>query len=70
MATRFQADRDLIVLTNVRGSAIDPSSQERSSTTKVGIDATRPRKDGFEKVDVSEEVKRRLAPMLNKLRRR
>ncbi|OGP61231.1 MAG: hypothetical protein A2162_04470 [Deltaproteobacteria bacterium RBG_13_52_11b] len=69
LATRFQADRDMIVLTGIRGSAIDPSSRERVFTTKVGMDATRPKKEGFEKVEVPEDVKRRLAPLLNKFRR-
>lgn len=41
IATRFQADRDLIVIPNAKGSSLDPSSdQERLLTTKVGIDAT------------------------------
>jgi UbiD family decarboxylase len=41
IATRFQADRDLIVIPNAKGSSLDPSSdQEKLLTTKVGIDAT------------------------------
>lgn len=52
MATRFQADRDLLIIKNVRGSSLDPSSdQKRLKTTKLGIDATTPlskRKGGFE----------------------
>ncbi|RNJ75901.1 MAG: UbiD family decarboxylase [Nitrosopumilus sp. D6] len=52
MATRFQADRDIIILKNVRGSSLDPSSdQKRLRTAKMGIDATRPlskRPEGFE----------------------
>ncbi|MDD9825264.1 MAG: UbiD family decarboxylase [Thaumarchaeota archaeon] len=52
MATRFQADRDLRVVRNVRGSSLDPSSdQARLRTAKLGIDATRPpskRPEGFE----------------------
>jgi 2,5-furandicarboxylate decarboxylase 1 len=69
IATRFQADQDLIVIRNLRGQPIDPSSKEGFLTTKIGIDATRPKKDGFEKVNVPEEIKKRLAPMLNQLRR-
>lgn len=52
MATRFQADRGLTVLRGVRGSSLDPSSdQENLRTAKLGIDATRPlgkRAEGFE----------------------
>jgi len=52
MATRFQADKDLIILKNVRGSSLDPSSdQTKLKTAKMGIDATRSllkRPEGFE----------------------
>ena len=52
MATRFQADKDLVILTKVRGSSLDPSSdQKKLQTAKMGIDATRPlskRPEGFE----------------------
>ncbi|MBI1663675.1 MAG: UbiD family decarboxylase [Nitrosopumilus sp.] len=42
MATRFQADKDLVILKNVRGSSLDPSSnQKKLQTAKMGIDATR-----------------------------
>ncbi|MEM3437065.1 MAG: UbiD family decarboxylase [Nitrososphaerales archaeon] len=41
IATRFQGDKDLIVIPNVKGSSLDPSSdQDNLLTTKVGIDAT------------------------------
>ncbi len=52
MATRFQADQDLVIIKNVRGSSLDPSSdQKKLRTAKMGIDATRPldkRPEGFE----------------------
>ncbi|ASJ10898.1 hypothetical protein A3L12_06085 [Thermococcus sp. P6] len=53
IATRFQADRDLVVVPNARGSSLDPSS-EKSLTTKWGIDATKPldRKEEFERASV------------------
>ena len=70
IATRFQGERDLIIIPDVRGQPIDPSSKEGFLTTKIGMDATRPKKDGFEKVDVPEEIKKRLAPMLSQLRRK
>ena len=53
IATRFQADKDLLIIKNVRGSTLDPSAnQETGTTTKMGIDATRPLdkpKEKFEK---------------------
>jgi len=43
IATRFQADEDLVLIKNARGSTLDPSAdQETGLTTKMGIDATRP----------------------------
>ena len=43
VATRFQADEDLLVIKNVRGSTLDSSAdQETGLTTKMGIDATKP----------------------------
>lgn len=52
MATRFQADRDTVIIKNVRGSSLDPSSDQTNlKTAKMGIDATRPlekRMEGFE----------------------
>jgi len=67
MATRFQGDRDLILIPKLRGQPIDPSSGEGFLTTKIGIDATRPKKDGFEKVDVPDKVKRRVSLLLKTL---
>jgi 2,5-furandicarboxylate decarboxylase 1 len=41
IATRFQADRDLIVVSGAQGSALDPSSN-RGISAKMGLDATTP----------------------------
>lgn len=52
MATRFQADKDLLIVKNVRGSSLDPSSDQKNlKTAKMGIDATKSiskRQEGFE----------------------
>ncbi len=42
IATRFQADRDMVVFRNMRGSSLDPSAQKSGRTAKLGIDATVP----------------------------
>jgi 2,5-furandicarboxylate decarboxylase 1 len=68
LATRFQGDRDLIILPDLRGQPIDPSSKEGFLTTKIGMDATRPKKEGFKKVDIPIAVKKRLAPLLKNLK--
>ena len=41
IATRFQADRDLIVIRRARGSTLDPSG-ENGLVSKMGLDATKP----------------------------
>ncbi|OGK78054.1 MAG: UbiD family decarboxylase, partial [Candidatus Rokubacteria bacterium GWA2_73_35] len=42
VATRMQADRDLVVIPGSLGAMLDPSADERGVTAKLGIDATRP----------------------------
>ena len=63
MATRFQADQDLVILKNIRGSSLDPSSDQKNlKTAKIGIDATRAlskRPEGFELAKI---------PKINKLK--
>ena len=58
MATRFQADKDLVIIKNVRGSSLDPSSdQKKLRTAKMGIDATIPtskRSSGFKLGKISK----------------
>jgi UbiD family decarboxylase len=40
LATRFQADRDIMVIEGARGSSLDPSAD--GTTAKLGMDATAP----------------------------
>jgi len=42
IATRMQADRDLVVISGSLGAMLDPSADDRGVTAKLGIDATRP----------------------------
>lgn len=41
VATRFQADRDLVVVANAQGSKLDPSTDDGVGA-KMGLDATKP----------------------------
>jgi len=43
IATRTKADRDVMIISNVRGSSLDPVSED-NITSKMGIDATKPLK--------------------------
>ncbi len=40
VATRCQPDRDITIISNVRGSDLDPSTKEDGYTAKWGVDAT------------------------------
>lgn len=43
LATRMQPSEDLLVLSGIRGSSLDPSADQHTLlTSKLGIDATRP----------------------------
>jgi UbiD family decarboxylase len=57
IATRFQADRDLVILTEQPGSSLDPSAThmpgQKARTAKMGLDATAPlgeARRGYEQV--------------------
>ncbi|HEY4721140.1 MAG TPA: UbiD family decarboxylase domain-containing protein, partial [Anaerolineae bacterium] len=57
IATRFQADRDLVMLSDQPGSSLDPSAThvpgQKTRTAKMGLDATIPwgtSREDFEKV--------------------
>src|SRR3989475_2196173 len=56
VATRMQADRDLVVVAGSLGALLNPSADERGVTAKLGIDATRPFGEPFaEKLVMSPE---------------
>ena len=55
LATRFQADKDLVVKDREKGSSLDPSGDpDTSFTKKCGFDCTKPL--GKEKVNVEKAV--------------
>jgi len=68
VGTRCQADRDVMIVSNVGGSDLDPSDSKDGVTAKMGIDATaKPRlesftprhrvpQDVFERVDLKDFV--------------
>jgi UbiD family decarboxylase len=65
IATRFQADRNSIILANQPGSSLDPSGDltegKKAITSKMGLDATTPmvttgkgfKKENYRKVDLN-----------------
>ena len=67
MSTRFQADRDLIVLSDVKGQPIDPSAGPEFISSKIGIDATMPDRVNFDRIRFPDGVESRLANIINEL---
>src|SRR5260370_26963116 len=66
VATRFQADRDLVIVPESQGSKLDPSTRNGVGA-KMGLDATKPlnademtfkriRVPGEERVDVAKAI--------------
>ncbi|MFQ5912919.1 MAG: UbiD family decarboxylase [Nitrospinota bacterium] len=74
VATRFQGDRDLVVIPKGSGFIIDPSAHRRDGSvlsTKVGLDATMPfgDRDHYERIDVGDPARRRATEVLSRLSR-
>lgn len=70
VATRFQANKDLIIIPNARGSTLDPSAdQETGLTTKLGIDATRPLTKPPEKFELARiPTSKKIAGIIDKIK--
>lgn len=68
ISTRCQADKDLLIIPNTKGSSLDPSSDQNNLlTTKMGIDATATllkSKDRFEIAKIPNQGKIKLSDYL------
>jgi len=71
IATRFQANEDLVIIPQARGSTLDPSAdQETGLTTKVGVDATRPLNKPREKFELARiPTNKKLTETFDKLKK-
>ncbi|MDR2854668.1 MAG: UbiD family decarboxylase [Methanomicrobiales archaeon] len=58
IATRVRADQDLMIISGVRGSSLDPSRIGDGLNAKMGIDATMPlgKEEEFVRVDFLEKI--------------
>lgn len=56
IATRVKGDEDILIVPGARGSSLDPCAKPDGTTTKVGVDATKPlnKLDKFERVSFSD----------------
>jgi 2,5-furandicarboxylate decarboxylase 1 len=68
IATRVQADKDLIIIPDSMGAILDPSATQQGITAKMGIDATRPFGEEFgEKLLMSPEKEAWAREFVNRL---
>ncbi len=64
LATRFQADRGLMLLPGITGSPLDPSSFDGSTTCKAGFDCTKPLGKPFaERLGIPDDVLKSFDPL-------
>ena len=69
MATRVQADRDLVVVNGSLGAILDPSASPEGLTAKLGIDATKPfGQPAAEKLVMSPELMGWARALVDRLR--
>ena len=56
IATRVKGDDDIMIVPGARGSSLDPCAKPDGTTTKIGVDATKPldKLEKFERVSFSE----------------
>jgi len=70
IASRVQADRDVIIMPGLSGSPLDPSAGPGGVTTRMGIDATRSLsipKERYERSDAPEAVRGKIDAMWGEL---
>ena len=52
LATRFQPDRDTVILSGMEGYVIDPSCGSSGTGSRMGMDATRGNGPEFDKITI------------------
>lgn len=69
MSTRMQASRDVIITPQNMGMGctLDPSSDESSRSSKMGIDATKPLGWFPEKIRIDPDAEKRMKALLNRI---
>lgn len=57
LGTRFQPDRDLVILSGLAGGPIDPSAEKGFATSKWGCDCTKHgERERFQKIEIDPEA--------------
>ena len=70
ISSRFQADRDLVILNDLGGSFIDPSTRDGCISAKMGLDATKPlnQAEKFEKIKIPKQAQEKVKDILRKMK--
>lgn len=65
---RFQGDKDIVLINDVPGHLLDPSTDEYLLTSRVGFDFTNPlqQKERFEKIVVPGEIREKAKEILKR----
>ena len=71
IATRVKGDSDIMIVTNVRGSSLDPRGAPDGTTTKVGVDATKvlKNKEDFERAKFPELKSKSKSPQSKSMKK-
>jgi 2,5-furandicarboxylate decarboxylase 1 len=69
ISTRAQGDKDMLILTQLAGTDLDPSAGEGNITSKIGIDATKPwqQRQRFDRVHLPSQAKTKAKAILRDL---
>jgi len=67
VATRYQPDRDTVVIENTEAYVIDPSAVASGRGSKIGFDATRGKGPEFEKVNVPSAAVEKARSLLSEI---
>jgi 2,5-furandicarboxylate decarboxylase 1 len=70
ISTRFQADKDLVVVPGAMGVILDPSASSEGVSARMGIDATRSPQFGGKRYRIPDEAKRTAKDLVATLRQR
>jgi 2,5-furandicarboxylate decarboxylase 1 len=57
LSTRFQADKDLVMVPETMGVILDPSASENGLTARMGMDATKPLQEKAIRLKVPEKAR-------------
>jgi len=70
LSTRFQADRDLVMVPGAMGVILDPSSSDEGVSTRIGMDATKPLQEKAIRLKVPEKARETALKLIASLRSR